>query len=205
MAPIQFWFEFASTYSYLAAMRIGDLAAERGVAFTWKPFLLGPIFARQGWNDSPFNLNPMRGAYMWHDVARSCDRYRLPFKKPSVFPRNSVVPARVGCAFADAPWLPEYVRAIYLANFADDRDISDRLVVEEILTTLGLDGAGLIAESQESGAKERLREQTELAWNSGVFGAPTCIVAGELFWGNDRLEDAFDWYLRGQLPNSDAR
>jgi len=194
MTPVQFWFEFASTYSYLAAMRVADLAAGRGVAFEWRPFLLGPIFARQGWNDSPYNLNPARGAYMWHDVARSAGKYRIPFKKPSAFPRNSVLAARVACASSGAPWLPEFIRGVFLANFADDREIAERAVLEEILGGLGQDGGRVIADAQAPGNKEKLREQTELAWASGVIGAPTTIVGGEVFWGNDRLEEAFDWY-----------
>jgi len=69
-APLQFWFEFASTYSYVGASRIEAMARARGVPFEWRPFLLGPIFRHQGWNDSPFNLNPARGRYMWRDLER---------------------------------------------------------------------------------------------------------------------------------------
>ena len=194
MAPVQFWFEFASTYSYLAAMRIAGLAAERGVPFAWRPFLLGPIFAKQGWNDSPYNLNPIRGAYMWHDVARASARLGIPFKKPSVFPRNSVLAARVACASEGEPWLPDYVRAVFVANFGDDREISEHAVVEEVLTSIGQDAPSVIARALEPGHKEKLREQTDLALRSGIVGAPTMIVGGEVFWGNDRLEEAFDWY-----------
>jgi 2-hydroxychromene-2-carboxylate isomerase len=191
MAPVQFWFEFASTYSYLAAMRIAELAAARGVPFEWRPFLLGPIFARQGWNDSPYNLNPVRGAYMWHDVARTCARLGIPFRKPSVFPRHSVLAARVACASEGEPWLPDYVRAVFVANFGDDREISERAVVEDVLRAIGRDAPAAIAHALEADNKEKLREQTELAWRSGVVGAPTMIVGGEVFWGNDRLEEAF--------------
>src|SRR5262245_24506012 len=76
---LEFWFEFASTYSYLAAERIEPLASKAGVRLAWRPFLLGPIFRAQGWNDSPFNVYPLKGRYMWRDMERLCDAYELPF------------------------------------------------------------------------------------------------------------------------------
>ncbi len=85
---LQFWFEFGSTYSYPAALRIEELAAGAGVPVVWKPFLLGPIFKKQGWDNSPFRINPLRGAYMWHDVERVCRRHGIPFRRPSEFPRS---------------------------------------------------------------------------------------------------------------------
>lgn len=72
--PLEFWFEFASTYSYLAASRIEEVAAGSGVRLRWRPFLLGPIFASQGWGDSPFNLYPLKGRYMWRDMERLCEK-----------------------------------------------------------------------------------------------------------------------------------
>ena len=122
---VEFWFEFGSTYSYPAAMRIERLAAEAGVTLYWHAFLLGPIFTAQGWNDSPFNIYPAKGRYMWRDVERICGRLGVPFRKPSVFPRSGLVAARIACQHADAPWIGAFVRAVYTANFADDRDIAD--------------------------------------------------------------------------------
>jgi len=192
MAPVQFWFDFASTYSYVASQRVGDRAAAAGVTLEWKPFLLGPIFRRQGWDDSPYNLNPARGRYMWMDVERQCRRHGSPFRKPSQFPRNPLLAARVALAGTGRAWLADFVRAAFRANFADDRDIADPAVIQEILRRLGQDAQGLLALAQDPGNKERLRLQTEAAWEVGIFGAPTFVVEGELFWGNDRLEEAFD-------------
>ena len=126
---VQFWFEFASTYSYPAAMRVEHEAARCGVAIEWKPFLLGPIFAAQGWDDSPFNLYSAKGRYMWRDLERVCETQGLPFHRPSQFPRSGLLAARVASArVASAAegerWLPEFVRAVYQANFAYDRDIT---------------------------------------------------------------------------------
>src|SRR5262245_50214161 len=197
MGPVQFWFEFASTYSYLAAMRIEPLAAARGVPLVWKPFLLGALFNRQGWSDSPFNLFPARGRYMWRDIERQCAKHGIPFRKPSLFPRNSLLAARVACAASEEPWMHDFVRAAFRANFADDRDIADPAVLSDALAAAGVGrvrGDEILSAAVAPKNKERFRRETDLAWESGVFGAPTLIVDGEVFWGNDRVEEAFGWY-----------
>jgi 2-hydroxychromene-2-carboxylate isomerase len=110
--PVEFWFEFASPYSYIAAMGIEAAAAEAGVPVRWRPFLLGPVFKAQGWDDSPFNLYPAKGAYLWRDMARECARLGLPFGRPSAFPRGSLPAARLLCAAPDAPWRGAFARAV---------------------------------------------------------------------------------------------
>ena len=178
MTPVQFWFEFASTYSYLAAMRIERVAVEAGVPIVWRPFLLGPLFKRQGWNDSPFNIYPARGRYMLRDIERRCAAYGIPFRRPTQFPRHSLLAARVACGASGQPWMPEFARRVFTANFGEDRDISDRALSTSILDSLGLDGAALVTGTTDPVVKERLRLQTEQAWEAGVFGAPTFIVDG---------------------------
>ena len=192
--PLHFWFEFASTYSYPAALRLERIATARGIPVVWRPFLLAPIFGEQGWRDSPFNIYPVKGRYMWRDLARICEKEGLPLRHPTRFPRNGLLPARVACAAADERWQPEFVRAVYAANFADDREISEPDVVADLLTRVGADPAAWLARAQEQPAKDRLRENTEAAKALGLFGAPSFTSGEELFWGNDRLEDALDWH-----------
>jgi 2-hydroxychromene-2-carboxylate isomerase len=194
-ADLEFWFEFGSTYSHLAAARIEGLAAAAGVPVVWEPFLLGPIFAEQGWDDSPFNVYPAKGRYMWRDIERLCAKYSIPFAKPSRFPRNGLLAARVACLAkaASEPWLPDFVRAVFRANFAEDREIGEAAEVRSILDSLGQPGGRLVEQAQASENKLRLREQTRRAGEHGIFGAPSFVVGGELFWGNDRLEDALAW------------
>ncbi len=192
MSQLDFWFEFASTYSYPAAMRIESLAEQAGVSVAWRPFLLGPIFRDQGWEDSPFNIYPAKGRYMWRDLERVCSQQGLPLRHPSTFPRNGLIAARLACRCASAPWLPELVRRIFLANFSEDRDVSEPEVLASILQSLD-QPAELLTEAQSSETKARLRSQTEEAASLGIFGAPTFVVGGELFWGNDRLESALSW------------
>ncbi len=197
MSTLDLWFEFASTYSYLSVARIGAIADAAGVSLRWQPFLLGPIFADQGWSDSPFNLYPAKGAYMWRDMERLCEGYGLPFRKPSVFPRNGLLAARVACAGQDEAWLPGFVEAVYAANFARDRDISDPELLAGVLDTVGADGARVVEQAGTPPIKQRLREQTGRAQELGIFGAPTFAVDGEIFWGNDRLGDAIAWARLG--------
>lgn len=193
---IEFWFEFASTYSYPAAMRIEGLAAERGCAVVWKPFLLGPIFKAQGWDSSPFNLYPAKGRYMWRDVERVCNDLGIPWRKPSTFPRNGVTAARVACAHSFAPWLPAFVRAVYSAGFAQDQEIGEADVVRGCLAGLVPDPDAILLSASSGEAKGLLRRNTEQAMELGIFGAPSFMVGSELFWGNDRLEQAVAWACR---------
>jgi 2-hydroxychromene-2-carboxylate isomerase len=192
---VEFWFEFASTYSYPAAMRIEAAAAARGVEVSWRAFLLGPIFQAQGWNDSPFNIYPIKGAYMWRDLERICSHQGIRLTRPSQFPRNGLLAARVACQFAAEPWLPAFVRAAYQANFEHDRDIADATVVRDCLSLAGADVEDTLARAQSPDAKARLRAQTDDAIQRSIFGAPSFTVGGELFWGNDRLEDALEWCI----------
>jgi 2-hydroxychromene-2-carboxylate isomerase len=194
-ASVELWFEFGSTYSYLSAARIEDVAAAAGVPVLWEPFLLGPIFAEQGWDDSPFNVYPAKGRYMWRDMERLCAKYRIPFTRPSHFPRNGLLAARIACLAkaTSEHWLPEFARAVFRANFAEDRDIGDAAEIRSILDSLGQQGVQLVEQAQAPENKLRLREQTRRAKVLGIFGAPNFVVGAELFWGNDRLEDALAW------------
>jgi len=192
---VEFWYEFGSTYSYLSAYRIGDLAHAAGVAVSWTPFLLGPIFKEQGWNDSPFNVYPVKGRYMWRDVERLCAKYGVPFARPSRFPRDGLLAARVACLARakSEPWLPDFVRAVFRTNFAEDREIGDAVEIRSILDDLGRPGAEIVERARTPENKQRLRDHTHRAIELGIFGAPSFVVGGELFWGNDRLEDALGW------------
>ena len=199
VSSLGFWFEFGSTYSYLSAARVEGAARVAGVPVSWEPFLLGPIFADQGWDDSPFNVYPAKGRYMWRDMERLCEKHGIPFAKPSRFPRSGVLAARVACLAkaASEPWLPGFARAVFRANFAEDREIGDAAEVNSMLDSLGVPGASIVERAQAPENKGRLREQTRRAVEIGIFGAPSFVVGDELFWGNDRLEDALAWATRG--------
>jgi 2-hydroxychromene-2-carboxylate isomerase len=191
--PLEFWFEFASTYSYPAAERIGAAAREAGVEVVWRPFLLGPVLKQQGWDDSPFNLYPLKGRYMWRDVERLCVAGQLPFRRPSAFPRNSLLAARIATLGCPEPWGPDFVRAVYRANFGEDRDIAEPAVLSDVLRRVGVASPErMLTLAAATETKERLRRSTEEAMRRGIFGAPSFLVGDELFWGGDRLDQALD-------------
>ena len=198
MTPtLDFWFEFASTYSYPAAMRVADEAKARGVTVRWRPLLLGPIFKAQGWDNSPFNLYPVKGRYMWRDLARICDALDLAFVQPSVFPQNTVLAARAALVALAQGWGEDFCRAVYRAEFGAGRDIGAPDGIAGLLTALGRDADAVMREAQSDAIKSALRAQTEEAQRLGIFGAPSFVTAdGELFWGNDRLEAALEWAKR---------
>jgi 2-hydroxychromene-2-carboxylate isomerase len=192
MSRLTFWFEFASTYSYLSAMRIEEACAARDVDLIWRPFLLGPVFAAQGWHDSPFNIFPAKGAYMWRDMERTTSARGLRFEKPARFPQNGLLAARIATAHAKADWLPDFVRSVYVANFADGQDISDREMLTDILARLPVDPEPVFQKAQEPATKAMLRQATDDAMRQGLFGAPSFTVEDALFWGDDRLDQALD-------------
>ncbi|MBT9290792.1 2-hydroxychromene-2-carboxylate isomerase [Prosthecodimorpha staleyi] len=195
VSSVEFWYEFASTYSYLSAMRIEAAAAEAGVAITWRPFLLGPIFAGQGWTTSPFNLYPAKGRYMWRDMERSAAAAGLPFRRPDPFPQNTLLAARLALIGAQEGWVAPFSRAVYTAEFGEGRDVSKAETLVPLLDGLGLAGQQLVARARADEAiKNRLKIVTEDAQRHGIFGAPSFVTAdGELFWGNDRLDEALAW------------
>jgi 2-hydroxychromene-2-carboxylate isomerase len=194
---LDFWFDFASTYSYLAAARIRPLAAQAKVQVRFRPFLLGPIFKAQGWDTSPFNLYEAKGRYMWRDMERLATDLALPFRRPDPFPQNSLLPARVALFGLDKGWGEEFCVAVFRAQFEHGHRIDDPNALGAILSRLGVDAKTVLAGAQSDDNKLLLRAQTEAAQKLGVFGAPSFTTAsGDLFWGNDRLEQALAWAKR---------
>jgi 2-hydroxychromene-2-carboxylate isomerase len=194
MPNLEFWYEFASTYSYLSAMRIEALATERGVTLAWRPFLLGPIFQAQGWDDTPFRLYPNKGRYMARDIERTAMARGLSFKLPEKFPRNGLTAARLAIIGADEGWAPAFTREVYLREFRDGADISEKAVLTDALSAAGQDAEAMLARSQDQAVKDALKAQTGRAQALGIFGAPSFVTSdGELFWGDDRLEQALGW------------
>lgn len=192
-----FWYEFASTYSYIAAHRVERLAAAAGVDVAWRPFLLGPIFGAQGWTTSPFNIYPAKGRNMWRDMERLCADQGLKLVQPTIFPQNGIQAARIALVGAEDGWIAAFTKAVYAANFAEGADISASETLVHLLEGLGLDPAAVMARAQTQAIKDQFRANTEAAIAAGLYGAPSFTVGDELFWGNDRLENALAWATRG--------
>jgi 2-hydroxychromene-2-carboxylate isomerase len=199
---LDFWFEYASPYSYPAAMRVEQLAAQAGVKVRWRVFLLGAVFQQYGWKTTPNELFPAKGNYMWHDMQRICTSLNMPYQRPSTFPRNGMLAARISANYAQSPWIGDFVRNVYQANFADDQDIGNSELIAQILEKLGQNSEQIIAEANSDDGKQKLKQQTQQALQQDVFGAPFMMVGNEPFWGNDRLEQAIYFAAHGKLPAS---
>jgi 2-hydroxychromene-2-carboxylate isomerase len=196
---LDFWFDFASSYSYPAALRIAPLARKAGVNVRFRPFLLGPIFQTQGWNSSPFSIYPAKGRYMWRDLERLCADLKLPFKRLDLFPQASVLAARVAVVGLKEKWGKSFCLAVFRAEFGEGRRIDDPSVLSEILAKLKLEPGPILETAKSNDIRVQLRTQTEEAQTLGVFGAPTFVTPdGEMFWGNDRLERALKWMKKAR-------
>jgi 2-hydroxychromene-2-carboxylate isomerase len=198
-AAVDFFYEFASPYACLSALRIRALARTAEVELRYRPFLLGPIFRAEGLSDSPLNVFPLRGAYAARDVARRAHRYGFEVRFPSTFPRHSVLVSRVAVVALAEGWGEAFSEAVYRAEFQEDADISKAAVVGALVAGQGQNAERVLAAAQVEEVKVALRAQTEAAQRLGIFGAPSFLVRDELFWGDDRLEDALEW-AQGAAP-----
>jgi 2-hydroxychromene-2-carboxylate isomerase len=199
MHHCDFWYDFASPYAWMAAERIGGLAAAAGVTVRWQPFIIGPILRRRPDNPSPFqNATPAQRAYRRRDVERLCARYGLALKWPGTYPRNGLLGARVARA-ARPDLRPALSLAIFRANFTDDRDIADAAILHDVLAAGGFDAASLLQAALTDDNRRGLAHDVDDAIGRGIFGAPSVVVGDELFWGNDRLELAIEWAQRPWL------
>jgi 2-hydroxychromene-2-carboxylate isomerase len=176
-------------------MTVAAAAAGRGVHIAWHPFLLGPLFQRQqGLTDSPFNAFPDKGRYMWRDMERCCAALGLPLQRPDVFPRNSLLAARVVLVGARDGWISRFSPAVYAANFAANRDIADPDVLAPLIAAAGAVPCAVLEEAASEAIKQRLRSTPNTAMTLGLFGAPSFVTGdGEIFWGHDRMDAATAW------------
>lgn len=192
-ADIELWFDFASTYSYPAVMRIEQRAAARGLGCRLQPVVIGPIFADLGWDTSPFNLQPQKGRYMWRDLERICAVEDLAFERPVPFPQNSVKAARICLLARRGGWDLAFARALFHAQFAECANIANPRVLDGAIQLAEQDPEEVFAAIEAPDEKPALRAQVERARELDIFGVPTFMVGGEMFWGFDRMHMALDW------------
>ena len=195
MKQLEFWYEFASPYSYFSMMRIEELAAASNIDIHYQPFLLGPLFKEFGWNTSPFNIYAEKGENFFRDIEREAEFYKLPpIKIREEFPQPGLAAARVALIGMEEGWGVEFSKAIYQRQFQEGMQTKGIEDVMEVLQALNISEAeGVIGKANSDENKNRLREITEQAKEKKIFGAPTFIVGNELFWGNDRLERAISY------------
>lgn len=194
---IDFYFDFSSTYSYVAHQDIMSLARKHDLTLSWRPISLGAIFHQQG-HSLPKPGSPKQ-KYLWHDVQRAADQAGLSFRWPDIFPVNSIPAARGAYWIQDI--MPEkleaYIASVFTTTFATDHDIGQPETLQDIAKNLGLDDAAYMAALKDDVYKDRLKQETAAAQTRGVFGAPTFCFGDEMFWGADRLA-ALDSFITKQ-------
>lgn len=189
---LDFFFSLGSTYTYLTAMPIEAVAAAADVTVRWRPFSVRTIMREQ--NNIPFRDKPIKTRYMWRDIERRAARHGLAFTRPPHYPNDGdPIANQLGMIAADQGWCAAFTKAVYRNWFLDDKDPGDRDNLQTILQGLGKDPALLLERAGATAARERYAAQTEIARRAGIFGSPSFMVGEELFWGDDRLEEALEW------------
>ncbi|WP_277374822.1 2-hydroxychromene-2-carboxylate isomerase [Pseudomonas sp. AA-38] len=193
---VEFFFDLGSPASYLAHTQLPALCREAGAELLYRPMLLGAVFQATG-NASPV-LIPAKGRYLMRDLARCAERFAVPLRFNPHFPINTLALMRllVAVQMHQPARLYDAVHGLFEAIWVGGANLADPACVSEVLVGAGFDAAVLQAQSVEPEVKAALKASTEEAVARGVFGAPTCFVEGEMFFGQDRLDFVHDALCR---------
>jgi 2-hydroxychromene-2-carboxylate isomerase len=188
---LDFFFFFGSTHSYLSVMRIEELAARAGVSVNWRPFSVRALMREQG---NTFHTISLRTAYMWRDIERRAAEHGLPFVRPPIWPTDADQLAnRVGIVAASEGWCPTYAKASFLSWYLDGKELGDPAALSAVLRELGKAPEDVVARANSEAVRALYDSETDVARKLGVFGVPTFAAGREIFWGDDRLEQALAW------------
>lgn len=192
MAEVEFWYSIGSTYSYLTVSRLARVKRETGVAFRWRPFNVRHVMIEQ--NNIPFKDKPVKTAYMWRDIERRGWLYGLEPRIPAPYPLSGLVLAnQVAILGMEEGWGADYTRATYRRWFERGEPAGEDPNLTESLRDIGCDPDRTLARARTAQIETALAEATAEAMDKGVFGSPSFVVGEEVFWGDDRLEDAVHW------------
>jgi len=196
-APIDFYFDFSSSYGYFASLKIDELAARHGRDVNWRPILLGAAFKVTG--GEPLLKTPLKGPYIERDIARSARFLGIAYKPPSKYPIAGLAPGR---AFywvndSDPALAKELVQALYRAYFVEDRDISSPDITADVAALVGLKRDEVLAALNDVAVKDKLRQEVAASLKRGVFGSPYVVIDDEPFWGVDRFDQIERWLAHG--------
>ena len=195
---IDFWFSIGSTYTYLSVMRLDEVARETGIAFRWRPFSVRQIMIEM--NNIPFRTKPVKSAYMWRDVERRAAMYGLKCHAPAPYPLTDWDAAnRVAVLAAAEGWVAPYARAAYRRWFGEGLEPGIEPNLSQSIRESGEDPARVIARAAGEDIGDAYEKATAEARALGIFGVPTFVVGKELFWGDDRLDDAISWRRQSSL------
>lgn len=193
---IDFWLTMGSTYSFLSVMRLSDIERSSGISFRWRPFHLLVILQKM--KHVPFADKPAKSAYMWRDIERRAALYGLKAHLPAPYPlKDSMTANLVATAGIREGWGQDFIRAAYRRWFELGQESGSEPNLSESLRDIGQDPDRALRLAASEEVKAALAAETATAEGLGIFGSPTFTVGGELFWGDDRLEDAVSWCRSG--------
>jgi 2-hydroxychromene-2-carboxylate isomerase len=189
---IDFFFFYGSIHTYLSVLRIEALASQAGIRIRWRPFNLRKILIEQ--ENTSFAKNQIRLNYNWRDIERRAARLGIPFAGRAPYPVDpDLLALRVGTLAAAEGWCPEYSKVTFKAWFLGRKASGLPENVAGVLTSLGKPSREILERVKTPEIDARLEAETDAARQLGIFGSPTFAIGAELFWGDDRLEDAFTY------------
>ena len=187
---LDFFYFLGSTYTYLAVNRAEEFARRHDLTLRWRPFSVRTLMREQ--NNIPFANKPAKLKYMWRDIERRAHRHGVPFNSPSThYPIDrDELANRVATVAAMEGWCPAFTKAAYATWFLEDKDPGEIENLSAILLQIGQDPAAVIERANGEVVRGQYASETDEARNLGIFGSPTFVCGTEIFWGDDRLEEA---------------
>ncbi len=193
MKDIDFYFSIGSTYTYLSVTRILDVEKKSQVKFNWKPFSVRMIMKEM--NNIPFPKDKINKVnYMWRDIERRAEGYKFFAKTPVPYPLSEFDLAnQIAILGLKMGWGVDYVRLTYKKWFQEGKEPAVEPSISEVCKELSLNKDEIIIESKTKEIKDEYFSNTDTARENKIFGSPSFMVDNELFWGDDRMEDAIKW------------
>jgi 2-hydroxychromene-2-carboxylate isomerase len=183
---VEFFYDFTSPTAYLAWTQLPKIVARTGGKLVYRPMFLGGVMQTTG--NRPPGTVEAKGRWMQADLARFARRYGVPFARNPHFPMMTLLTQRIAVGIVDTPDFERYLAAVFNAAWRDSKNIADKAVLAEALTSASLDAAKLTAMADDPANKEKLKANTDEAVARGAFGAPTFFVGDEMHFGQDRLD-----------------
>jgi 2-hydroxychromene-2-carboxylate isomerase len=196
-SPIDLWFSIGSLFTYLTAMRAAEVEEASGIGFRWRPFSVRAIMIEM---DNVPLKKPAKLAYSWRDLERRAEKYGFPLRARPPYPlKNYDLANHIATVGAREGWCADYARVAYRRWFVDGHEAGSEPNNTDALREIGQDPARVLALAQSEETARAFAAATDEARALKIFGAPTFATRGEIFWGDDRLDDAIAWHRAGSL------
>ena len=186
---IDFYFDISSPYSYLAHTQIRKYEKETGEKINYMPIFLGGLH-RLADITAP-GLNPLRGKYLIKDLKLFADKYKIKYQFNRYFPIKTIQIMRGAIVAGQNDYFQNYIDKFFIAAWVDSLNLNDEKIFEKFLKNMDINYSDFIQKLSDPKIKDELKDRTDTAFKKGIFGAPTFVVNGKMFWGQDRLEFVF--------------